>query len=99
MSTDTRLPETTEDDLIEFLKIIRETPLRTMREIAADTGVTGKQNDTVEIPVTSPGPRHLAPYRGPKFWRHPVAWLEWNFGYWMYWGLDEQNRHGSHRVV
>lgn len=100
MSTDTRLPETTEQDLIEFLEIIKSTPLRTMSEIAADKGVTGKQLDTVEIPVTrSNGPRHLAPYRGPRLWRNPLRWLEWNFGYWMYWGLSEQNRHRSHRVV
>lgn len=100
MSTDTRLPETTEQDLLDFLEIIKATPLRTMREIRADRGtVSAKQADTVEIPVTRPGPRHLAPYRGPRLWRNPVRWLEWNFGYWMYWGLSEQNRHRSHRMV
>ena len=70
-----------------------------MREIAADRGVVGRQTDTVEFLAVKRRPRHLAPYRGPKFWRHPVAWMEWNFGYWMYWGLNEQNGHGSHRVV
>lgn len=99
MSTDTRLPETTEQDLLDFLEIIKSTPLRTMREIAADETIVGKQEDTVEFPVTSRGPRHLAPYRGPRLWRNPVRWLEWNFGYWMYWGLNEQNGHRSHRVV
>lgn len=97
MSTDTRLPETTEDDLVEFLEIIKATPLRTMAEIRKDTG---RQTDTVEMPVpVKRGPRHRAPYRGPRFWRHPVGWLNWNFGYWTYWGLSEQNGHGSHRVV
>jgi hypothetical protein len=97
MSTDTRLPETTEDDLIEFLEIIKATPLRTMAEIRRDSG---RQTDTVELSIrVRRGARHRAPYRGPRFWRHPVGWLNWNFGYWMYWGLDEQNRHGSHRMV
>lgn len=106
MSTDTRLPETTGDDLLEFLQIMKDTPLRTMADIAADREpvfevpvlAKGMQADTVEIPVTLPEPRHLDPYRGPRLWRRPLAWLAWNFG-WMYWGLDEQNRHGSHRVV
>lgn len=98
MSTDTRLPETTEQDLLDFLAIIKDTPLRTMAEIAADP-VVARQEDTVEFTVKSTGPRHLAPYRGPRLWRNPMRWLEWNFGYWMYWGLDEQNRHRSHRMV
>jgi len=94
MSTDTRLPETTEQDLLDFLEIIKATPLRTMAEIRRDKG---RQTDTIEMPVPVPrSPRHLSPYRGPKFWRNPIAWMEWNFGYW---GLNEQNRHRSHRVV
>jgi hypothetical protein len=99
MSTDTRLPETTEQDLLDFLEIIKATPLRTMREIRADKGVTGKQTDTVPIPAVRSGPKHLAPYRGPRFWRHPVAWFTWNYDWLIYWGLNEQNRHRSHRVV
>jgi hypothetical protein len=96
MSTDL-LPETTEDDIIEFLEQMKALPLRTMAQIRKDTG---RQTDTVEIPVTKKqGPKHLAPYRGPRFWRHPVQWVNWNFAYWIYWGLDEQNRHGSHRMV
>lgn len=101
MSTDTRLPETTEDELIEFFtRTLKEVPLRTMAEIRSDAlKVTAKQTDTVEIPVTRTGPRHLKPYRGPRLWRHPWRWLEWNFGHLIYWGLYEQNGHGSHRVV
>lgn len=101
MSTDTRIPETTEQDLIDFwFDIIKDVPLRTMKQIREDRGpVTAKQADTVEIPVSRPGPRHLAPYRGPRLWRHPVQWVNWNFGYWIYWGLNEQNRHRSHRMV
>ena len=99
MSTDTRLPETTEQDLLDFLEIIKATPLRTMREIREDKRITGKQTDTVEFLAVRRGPKHLAPYRGPKFWRHPVAWFTWNYDWLIYWGLNEQNRHGSHRVV
>jgi hypothetical protein len=96
MSTDL-LPETTEDDLVSFLEVLKSIPLRTMDEIRRDVG---RQTDTVEMAVpVRPGPRHLSPYRGPKFWRQPMSWLTWNFGYWIYWGLNEQNRHGSHRVV
>lgn len=106
MSTDL-LQETTEDDLLEFLELMRQTPLRTLADIAHDREpafdvpvlAKGMQADTVEIPVTRAGPRHLKPYRGPKLWRRPVRWLEWNFGFLMYWGLNEQNGHGSHRVV
>jgi hypothetical protein len=97
MSTDL-FPEVTDDELVKFFaEVLAEVPLRSMKEIAADK-VMGTQTDTVEIPVTR-GPRHLAPYRGPKLWRNPLRWLEWNCGYWMYWGLNEQNRHRSHRVV
>lgn len=96
MSTDL-LPETTEDDIIAFLEQMKALPLRTMAQIRKDTG---RQADTVEIPVTrTRSPRHLAPYRGPRLWRHPIGWLNWNFGYWIYWGLNEQNGHGSHRMV
>jgi hypothetical protein len=105
MSTDL-LPETTGDDLLDFLEIMKNTPLRTMADIAADREpefeipvlAVGMQADTVEIPVTRPAPRHLATYRGPRVWRHPLTWLKWNFG-WLYWGVDEQNRHRSHRMV
>lgn len=100
MSTDTRLPETTEQDLLDFLEIIKATPLRTMREIAADRShVSARQVDTVEFPAVKRGPRHLAPYRGPKFWRHPVSWFTWNYDWLIYWGLNEPNRHRSHRMV
>jgi hypothetical protein len=108
VSTDTRLPETTEDDLLEFLEIMKKTPLRTMADIANNREPTvivpvlakGMQADTVEIPKTMAVPhlpRHLRPYRGPKIWQLS-KWLLWNFG-WFYWGLNEQNRHRSHRVV
>jgi hypothetical protein len=97
MSTDL-FPEVTDDELVRFFKeTLKEVPLRTMAQIRRDTG---RQTDTVEIPVqVRRGPRHLKPYRGPRFWRNPVQWVNWNFGYWIYWGLNEQNRYGSHRVV
>ncbi len=100
MSTTALFPERTEEELLEFfLQVLPTVPERSMTQIRNDTRVVAKQADTVEIPVTSSGPRHLRPYRGPKLWRHPWRWLEWNFGHLIYWGLYEQNGHGSHRVV
>lgn len=92
------------DDTDEFLRILRETPLRSIEDIREE------REPIVTQPVTAAGMqperpdnetyqgRHRKPYRGPSVWRLK-SWLLWRFGDLVQWRQLYEHQHNPYRVV
>ena len=92
------------DDTEEFLRILRETPLRSIEDIREE------REPDVSLPVTAPGMlpersadddyrgMHRRPWRGPSLWRLK-SWLLWHFGDLVHWRQLYEHQHNSYRVV
>lgn len=92
------------DDTDEFLRILRETPLRSIEDIREE------REPTVMQPVTAAGMQperpdgdgyrglHRRPFRGPSLWRLK-SWFLWHFGDLLQWRRLYEQQHNSYRVV
>lgn len=102
----TRLPQRQRrlDDTDEFLRILREIPLRSIEDIREE------REPIVTQPVTAAGMqperpepnryrgRHRRPYRGPSMWRLK-SWFLWHFGDLVQWRTLYEQQHNPYRVV
>lgn len=92
------------DDTEEFLRILRETPLRSIEDIREE------RDPIITQPVTAAGMqpecppedayrgRHRRPYRGPSAWRLK-SWILWHFGDLLHWRRLYEHEHNAYRVV